>query len=259
MELDNLDRRELLKTVTAAAAAGFLGERPGSADAQAVKWSSGTEVPKLKAPANATDCHHHILHARRAGGHGPECPCGGGGQRHGDGRGTPAHARHGRPRHPVHSAGTSRSTPPRPRSWKSCRFSSGYQVAAPHAPLGRGLGVGPGHRARVSVGRRTHLGVGIGTGELHPRATLVHEGEHLGVERGADPVGLRDVASPDREGQAGRRGALRPAPRLGPGREGAASGARGEPRRALWLLAGDHPLTPTLHQRWPEGGPRSSS
>jgi len=64
MELDNLDRRELLKTMTAAAAAGLIGGRAGSADAQAVKWSSGTEAPKLKAPANATDCHHHIYDAK---------------------------------------------------------------------------------------------------------------------------------------------------------------------------------------------------
>ena len=64
MELDNLDRRELLKTVTVAAAAGLIGGRAGFADAQAVKWSSGTEAPKLKAPANATDCHHHIYDAK---------------------------------------------------------------------------------------------------------------------------------------------------------------------------------------------------
>jgi hypothetical protein len=62
MELDNLDRRELLKTVSAAA--GLIGGRAGSAEAQAVKWSSGTEAPKLKAPANATDCHHHIYDAK---------------------------------------------------------------------------------------------------------------------------------------------------------------------------------------------------
>ena len=34
------------------------------AGAQAVKWSAGMEAPKLKAPANATDCHHHIYDAR---------------------------------------------------------------------------------------------------------------------------------------------------------------------------------------------------
>ena len=64
MELNNLDRRELLKTVTAVAAAGLMGGRAGSADAQAVKWSSGTDAPKLRAPANATDCHHHIYDAK---------------------------------------------------------------------------------------------------------------------------------------------------------------------------------------------------
>jgi predicted TIM-barrel fold metal-dependent hydrolase len=31
---------------------------------QAVKWSAGTAPPKLRAPANATDCHHHIYDAR---------------------------------------------------------------------------------------------------------------------------------------------------------------------------------------------------
>ena len=64
MELVNLDRRELLKAMTAAAAAGLIGGRAGSAEAQAVKWSSGTEAPKLRAPANATDCHHHIYDAK---------------------------------------------------------------------------------------------------------------------------------------------------------------------------------------------------
>jgi len=29
-----------------------------------VKWSEGTEAPKLQAPANACDCHHHIYDAR---------------------------------------------------------------------------------------------------------------------------------------------------------------------------------------------------
>jgi D-galactarolactone isomerase len=64
MDPVRLDRRELLKTVTAAAAAGMVGGRAWPARAQAVKWSSGTEAPKLKAPANATDCHHHIYDAK---------------------------------------------------------------------------------------------------------------------------------------------------------------------------------------------------
>src|SRR5437588_9760496 len=52
------DRREIL-ALSAGAAAGMLG-RLGTASAQPVKWSEGTEPPKLKAPANACDCHHHI-------------------------------------------------------------------------------------------------------------------------------------------------------------------------------------------------------
>jgi predicted TIM-barrel fold metal-dependent hydrolase len=34
-----------------------------SVEAQ-VKWSSGTAAPRLKAPANAADCHHHVYDAR---------------------------------------------------------------------------------------------------------------------------------------------------------------------------------------------------
>src|SRR5258708_26620417 len=64
MEPTRLDRRELLKTATAAAAAGLIAGRARPAAAQAVKWSSGTEAPKLKAPANATDCHHHVYDAK---------------------------------------------------------------------------------------------------------------------------------------------------------------------------------------------------
>src|SRR5450755_1171356 len=30
----------------------------------AVPWSVGTELPKTKAPPNATDCHHHIYSSR---------------------------------------------------------------------------------------------------------------------------------------------------------------------------------------------------
>jgi D-galactarolactone isomerase len=58
------NRREVLKTMSVAAAAGVLAGRARSAEAQAVKYSAGTEAPKLKAPANATDCHHHIYDAR---------------------------------------------------------------------------------------------------------------------------------------------------------------------------------------------------
>ena len=64
MEPNRLDRRELLKSVTVAAAAGLIAGRAIAADAQAVKWSSGTAAPTLKAPAHATDCHHHIYNAK---------------------------------------------------------------------------------------------------------------------------------------------------------------------------------------------------
>ena len=56
-------RRDLLKTVSGAAA-GLFAAHTRPASGQAVKWSAGTEAPKLKAPPNATDCHHHIYDAR---------------------------------------------------------------------------------------------------------------------------------------------------------------------------------------------------
>jgi hypothetical protein len=31
---------------------------------QATPWSTGTALAKTKAPANATDCHHHIYSSR---------------------------------------------------------------------------------------------------------------------------------------------------------------------------------------------------
>jgi D-galactarolactone isomerase len=58
------NRRQLLTTVTTVAITSLLGSRVRPAAAQQVKWSSGTDAPKLKAPANATDCHHHIYDAR---------------------------------------------------------------------------------------------------------------------------------------------------------------------------------------------------
>jgi D-galactarolactone isomerase len=60
-----LDRRCLMKTagvMALATAAGTLRSAP--AFAQQVPWSSGTEAPKLKAPANACDCHMHIYDAK---------------------------------------------------------------------------------------------------------------------------------------------------------------------------------------------------
>jgi D-galactarolactone isomerase len=59
-----MNRRGLLKAMSAAVAAGIVAARPQRAPAQQVKWSAGTEAPKLRAPANAADCHHHIYDAK---------------------------------------------------------------------------------------------------------------------------------------------------------------------------------------------------
>jgi len=66
MHASQTARREALQTLglVAFAAAGLpLG---GCADQplQPVKWSTGTQRPRSKAPASATDCHHHIYDAR---------------------------------------------------------------------------------------------------------------------------------------------------------------------------------------------------
>jgi len=57
------DRREVL-IMSAAAAATLATAGAHRAVAQPVKWSEGTDPPKLKAPANACDCHHHIYDAK---------------------------------------------------------------------------------------------------------------------------------------------------------------------------------------------------
>src|SRR3984893_18198929 len=54
------NRRGVLWGISAMAGAGILGASTHPATAQPVKHSSGTEPPKLKVPANACDCHHHI-------------------------------------------------------------------------------------------------------------------------------------------------------------------------------------------------------
>jgi predicted TIM-barrel fold metal-dependent hydrolase len=61
MSAESWSRREVLKVVPVAALAAAQA-RPASA--QSVKWSAGTEAPRLKAPANATDCHHHIYNGK---------------------------------------------------------------------------------------------------------------------------------------------------------------------------------------------------
>jgi D-galactarolactone isomerase len=58
-------RREVLAGVAATAAGLSLGTTPRPAMGQgAVRYSVGVEAPKLRAPANATDCHFHIYNNR---------------------------------------------------------------------------------------------------------------------------------------------------------------------------------------------------
>ena len=65
MQGNRVDRRSVLKAMSAAAAAvGVVAAQPQRAAAQQVKWSAGTEAPKLRAPAGAADCHHHIYDAK---------------------------------------------------------------------------------------------------------------------------------------------------------------------------------------------------
>ena len=61
----SIDRRTFLKGAGLAALAATAGIdiRESHAD-EPVPYSSGTEAPKLKAPANACDCHMHIYDSR---------------------------------------------------------------------------------------------------------------------------------------------------------------------------------------------------
>src|SRR3954454_2799480 len=66
MQVKVPSRRSILSVIASSAAVCATGA-PGRADAgQAVRvpWSSGVEPPRRKAPAGATDCHHHIYDAR---------------------------------------------------------------------------------------------------------------------------------------------------------------------------------------------------
>lgn len=64
MTANSWGRRDVLKTLSAGAAATILAGGARAAKGQQVKWSEGTGAPKLKAPANACDCHHHIYDAK---------------------------------------------------------------------------------------------------------------------------------------------------------------------------------------------------
>jgi len=61
-------RRDVLKMMSLAAAGAVAGCAPGSAAmnlwGNRVKFSAGTGTPRLRAPANATDCHHHIYNSK---------------------------------------------------------------------------------------------------------------------------------------------------------------------------------------------------
>src|SRR5437868_13377614 len=52
------DRRRLMQMMAAALVADTTPA------AGPVKWSTGTELPKLKAPAHACDCHHYLYDSR---------------------------------------------------------------------------------------------------------------------------------------------------------------------------------------------------
>src|SRR5260370_24955102 len=64
MAASSWERRDVLKAAPTGAAAAILGVAMRDANGQQVKWCEGTEAPKLKAPPNSCDCHHHIYDAR---------------------------------------------------------------------------------------------------------------------------------------------------------------------------------------------------
>lgn len=58
-----LKRRTFLQGIGVAAFAA-TGLSARNASAQQVPWSSGTNLPKLKVPVDACDCHHHIYDSK---------------------------------------------------------------------------------------------------------------------------------------------------------------------------------------------------
>ena len=64
MNLDEVERRSVLKAAAVLAASGFGLSGAKLASAQQAPYSTGTERAKTKAPANATDCHMHIYDKR---------------------------------------------------------------------------------------------------------------------------------------------------------------------------------------------------
>jgi predicted TIM-barrel fold metal-dependent hydrolase len=63
MQNNGWSRREFLTTVPVMVA-GVAAMAYGESGTSAVKWSSGTNLPRFKVPPNATDCHHHIYDSR---------------------------------------------------------------------------------------------------------------------------------------------------------------------------------------------------
>jgi len=57
-------RRDILRGAGSLAALSLLGESRLAAAQHSVRYSSGSEAPKLRAPAGATDCHFHIYDNR---------------------------------------------------------------------------------------------------------------------------------------------------------------------------------------------------
>jgi len=64
MQPISTDRREFIKAAGMLVLAASTSVGAGTARAQQVPYSTGTEPPTLKAPANACDCHMHIYDAK---------------------------------------------------------------------------------------------------------------------------------------------------------------------------------------------------
>jgi predicted TIM-barrel fold metal-dependent hydrolase len=60
MRVPALDRRSLLRGALAGVAGAIVPPQARAQQTTEVRWSTGTEPPKTKAPLNATDCHFHI-------------------------------------------------------------------------------------------------------------------------------------------------------------------------------------------------------
>jgi predicted TIM-barrel fold metal-dependent hydrolase len=63
MRQEQPPRRTFLKNISGLTTASLVGI-PVGGTLQKVPWSDGEQPPKIKAPAHAIDCHHHIYDAR---------------------------------------------------------------------------------------------------------------------------------------------------------------------------------------------------